>query len=298
GNVFQNEGLVQSIDTLELRTASGKISLNRITKCGQDIDQIDYFTQGKLSSRYALKDSDVQKYYSYAPEGQLLAEGSYLNEQKHGSWIFYDDNGQPSFTVDYQEGEREGKSIYYYPNGQIESQCQYAQDKRNGSCHYYDPDGNLQLIKYYLPDYGVYAYQYKMDTGELSDTLIVDKKNAFELKSFFQNGKVSVIQRYNKGYYEGENIFYNAEGNVMGRTNFKNGLSHGKHSEYYANGQLRHEENYYYDENHGAETLYYQNGQLKEVINWHYGSKEGWHKRFDESGQLLSEVFYRNDREY
>ncbi|MEM6526603.1 MAG: hypothetical protein AAF693_22615, partial [Bacteroidota bacterium] len=46
GNVFQNEGLVQSIDTLELRTASGKISLNRITKCGQDIDQIDYFTQG------------------------------------------------------------------------------------------------------------------------------------------------------------------------------------------------------------------------------------------------------------
>ncbi len=298
GNMYNEYEPSGIEDTYELKSPSGKPVTSKTLKCGEEINETIYYKHGKTEIQYTYKNGMLDKYYNYSYNGKKLAEGNYLNDEKHGDWNFYYENGQLEYKVKYVADKREGVSLSYYDNGQLETKCNQYQNERIGPCSYYDRQGELQMIKFYKPEYGAYAYTYQMPDGRISDTIKIDKKSEFELKSYFKNGKPAVIQQYKMGFYEGQNTYYNAEGMVTNRSSYLNGLSHGKSEEFYPNGQLKHEENHYYDEKHGQENFYHPNGQLKEQIHWVYGSKEGWNRIFDENGKLVAETFYRNDTEY
>jgi antitoxin component YwqK of YwqJK toxin-antitoxin module len=298
GNMFNEQNIGLGESDFELKTPSGKLMTSKTKKCGEDVGETVYFLQGKVDSRYRYKNSELEDYTSYNAKGRILIEGNYLNDERHGDWNYYYDDGKLEYTATYIADKREGKSTSYYANGQVEIECGRYKNDRNGPCKYYDPQGELQLIKHYLPDYGSYGFQYMLSDGQLSDTLTIDRKSNFELKAYFANGNTSIVQQYKMGYLNGQNFYYNAEGQVLSKSSFLNGVSHGTDEEFYSNGQLKHEEHSYFGENHGIEKSFHKNGQLKEIVPWSYGSKEGWSKTYDDNGQLLTEIFYRNDAEY
>lgn len=298
GNMYNEQIIPIKEANYSLISPSGQVTLSKTKNCGVDVGETRFYVQGQTVAHYAFKNSELDRYTGYNLKGQITVEGSYLNDERHGTWNYYYDDGQLDYSANYVIGKREEKSVSYYQNGNIEMECERYQNDRNGPCKYYDPQGELQVIKYYVPDYGVYGYQYKLEGGAFSDTLAIDRKGIFELKAYFSNGKPSVIQRYSNGYYHGESFFYSSNGRIQNRLNFRNGLSHGTDEEYYPDGQLKHVESFYYGENHGPEKYFYKNGQLKEVLNWSYGSKYGWNRMYDENGQLLTEIFFRNDTEY
>lgn len=298
GNVYNEQETSLNEGDFVLKTPSGKLMITKNKKCGEDVGETTYYLQGKVEARYVYQNSTLESYESYNTNNQTIIEGTYVNDEKHGQWNYYFDDGTLEYTANYIADKREGKTISYYPNGQVEIEAGRYQDDRNGPATYYEPGGQLQFVKHYIPEYGVVGFQYTQQDGQLSDTIVIDRKGDFELKAYFPNGNISAIQQYKKGFYHGENSYFDAKGQILTKSSFSNGVSHGTDQEFYSNGQLKHEEQSFFGVNHGIEKSFHENGQLKEIAPWRYGSREGWCRTYDENGQLLSEIFYRNDAEY
>lgn len=72
-------------------------------------------------------------------------EGSYLDGEKHGEWIWKYDNGQKAFEGEFSAGIPIGKHKYWYRNGQIKMKGEYMAGELQGRWEYYDEIGTLAL---------------------------------------------------------------------------------------------------------------------------------------------------------
>ena len=81
--------------------------------------------------------------------GKLLVEGYYVNDRKHGVWIYYhqsskdydNSTGIPSIEYAYINGVRNGQMKKYYPTGQLEIEGEFYREQKVGNWTYYDVDG-------------------------------------------------------------------------------------------------------------------------------------------------------------
>lgn len=72
-------------------------------------------------------------------------EGSYLDGELHGEWIWKYDNGQKAFEGEYSAGLPIGKHKYWYRNGQVKMRGEYLAGELHGRWEYYDEIGTLAL---------------------------------------------------------------------------------------------------------------------------------------------------------
>jgi antitoxin component YwqK of YwqJK toxin-antitoxin module len=153
---------------------------------------------------------------SYAPEGNLLEQGEFVQGEKVGEWKYFHANGQLMYTETYQDGklwhlspmvtlrgesrpqgtffEGEGFRKLLGPNGELVSEGPYQQGKANGLWKAYHPSGALQA-------------QGLMQQGE--------KQGSWEY--FYPNGKIEVRGEYQAGQATGTWSFYNKKGKLIDR---------------------------------------------------------------------------------
>lgn len=82
------------------------------------------------------------KWKEFNKHGVLIAEGVYVNNDKHGTWIeYYDHSGSKMIEEDYRYGVQHGRFISYHPNGKIFSQGQFVNGSREGYFKAYDEFG-------------------------------------------------------------------------------------------------------------------------------------------------------------
>ncbi len=87
----------------------------------------------------------------------------------------------------------------------------------------------------------------------------------------------------------GKVLYYNAQGNIIAETSFKNGQADGPSKTYHANGQLRAERNYQAGKPKGLWKFYYDDGQLEEEGFYKDGKRVGQWKSYDGNG-LINDV--------
>jgi len=93
------------------------------------------------------KGADYQEFYE---DGQLKIEGNYdANNQRHGIWVSYYDNGQKWSESVYQNGLKNGHSITFFPNGNVRYVGDYKEDKKTGVWTFYDESGEVTQEKTY-----------------------------------------------------------------------------------------------------------------------------------------------------
>lgn len=299
GRVYNQVSIPNSRGEATRKSPSGKVYSSKTMDCGENVNGISYYDAfGEILSKYEMDGSQFKSYKKYHSNGNLEAEGIYENDKQSGYWSYYFEDGKLDRKYLYSLGKREGVSERFYNNGSKRYESNYYQDQRNGPTEYYASNGQLQLVKYYKKDFGAYAYQYKLADDSMSDSIPLKIAEDKELKSYFENGKVSAIQQYQKNYYHGEVIFYDTNGQVISRGSYKNGQNHGKLLQYHPNGKLKNEVNYFHDEKHGEEMKYYENGQIKQMISWAFGKQNGWHRIYSENGTLQSKTYYWNDFQY
>lgn len=298
GKVFQEMEIPLAGEIVE-KFSSGETYKKYDVNCGNAYNSLKYYYKnGKVSTEYEMTNSVNNYYRGYNESGKVIAEGSFLNDLKDGEWKFYYPNGQLDTKVIYKNDLSNGKHYQYYENGQVAIESNYYLDELVGQRNYYAPSGSLQLTKHYEYNVGPVGYQYMLPDGTLSDTISIDQQKKQTVKAFYQNGKPSIVQRYDLNYYAGESLFYYETGQLMRKSSFKDGNLNGLRVEYYKSGQVKEEIDYYYNNKHGLEKRYHPNGKLKEVTNWFYDLKDGWSRKYDEQGKLLSEKYYRSDAEY
>ncbi len=82
------------------------------------------------------------KYKEFNKHAILIAEGNYVNNQKHGRWReYYDHTGTLMIEEDYRHGIPHGRYASFHPNGQLWSEGQFHEGERQGYFRVYDENG-------------------------------------------------------------------------------------------------------------------------------------------------------------
>ena len=90
------------------------------------------------------------KWKEFNKRAVLIAEGHYVNNNKHGIWReYYDSNGGLMIEENYWNGVQHGRFASYHPNGQLMSEGQFQHGSREGCFKVYDENGtNIRNITF------------------------------------------------------------------------------------------------------------------------------------------------------
>jgi len=75
--------------------------------------------------------------------GQVKIKGNLLDDQRHGRWESFYENGVKWSEDNYYQGEKNGRTVSYYPTGMFRYQGTYIDDIEAGKWTFYDEEGNI-----------------------------------------------------------------------------------------------------------------------------------------------------------
>jgi antitoxin component YwqK of YwqJK toxin-antitoxin module len=159
--------------------ADGKTPLYKGTfKDGKPTGKFFYFyPNGETSSILEHVGGGKAKCRMYHENGNVMAVGNYLNQQKDSTWWYFNSskmvlnqenyaNGQkegyflqylPSYSKTpqiieekfFRNGKEEGAWKQYYKNGQVKLAATYKLGLLAGKCTWYSASGTVELVGYY-----------------------------------------------------------------------------------------------------------------------------------------------------
>jgi antitoxin component YwqK of YwqJK toxin-antitoxin module len=112
---------------------------------------IRYFENGETKAvmNYYPDDKTVYTRLFYM-NGELAAEGKYVNTQKDSIWKYYSYYSQTlSYIETYSNGEKSGPSIKYYPGGQVAEYLDWESGMKDGEWLQFFEDSTLRLSAHY-----------------------------------------------------------------------------------------------------------------------------------------------------
>lgn len=161
-----------------------------------------FYESGQLQAVTVFSDDGLVGHtHTYHENGQPMADGKYLRQQRDSTWNFYSDiDGQLIATENYKAGKRHGLSIVYFPeSGKPSEETTYKNGLKEGPYRKYFPGGELMisgLFKNNLPE--------------------------GEYRVFFENGKPEVIGQYKNGVMTGEWKYFNEQGEPITGEEYRN----------------------------------------------------------------------------
>jgi antitoxin component YwqK of YwqJK toxin-antitoxin module len=108
---------------------------------GDVTNSVDNETPLQMVSRIETKLKNG-KWKEFNKHAVLVAEGSYVNGKKHGTWReYYDHTGTIMIEEDYEHGVQHGRFVSYHPNGRMLSRGWFCLGSREGYFRVYDEEG-------------------------------------------------------------------------------------------------------------------------------------------------------------
>lgn len=207
---FSSTLFAQRWDTTEVK--NGRYSVFQRDALGNPKNPVAvYDTTGRLLSRVCWREGKLHgPAIQYDSLGRKTWLETYRMGKKHGTEIFFHPNGQAAWKVRWRDGVRTGVSETYHPNGRIEWSKAYRGNRLYGERVLRDSTGAL-FNGEYLTVFPLGMGQYK--------TICTNGRPHGELVVLRGDGTVAYTGRYNKGYPDGEFIYYDKSGKVY-RTEF------------------------------------------------------------------------------
>ncbi|MFP4024779.1 MAG: toxin-antitoxin system YwqK family antitoxin [Thiohalospira sp.] len=270
-----------------------------------------YYENGEIIKESDNYTAQIDIKEDYDENGNLLFEGSYLNQKPIGVHRFFNVKGEVIKTKIYNpyhelisegivqlDGKREGKWIDYYPEGKKRAEGYYNNGEKTGNWKFYFPNGRIQQTGSYI-------------NGKLSGSW----------KWYYSNGNLRKEEFYIYGLPDGESIEYSDTGSIIGKGNYVQGEKEGKWKydigdqiengnyvmglkdgiwkRYYkSNGSIAFEGRFLQGSPDGKHTYYFPNGKEKENQYYETGEKVRSWPKYYENGELQLVIQYRNNKIY
>lgn len=209
----------------------------------------------------------------------------------------YDKNGIGKEVYFIDENRLMQGLCKYYNNYHLEFQCYYKDDKLDGEFIIYNYQGEISEIINYKDDkkHGLNKKIY--DNGNLEETCYyVDNIKHGPCKTYHEsiNERLESECNYNNDIIDGDQKYYNLNGELIGIQTYVNGLLNGYYKRTCRDG-LRIEGNYLSNKLHGPYTEYL-NDILILDCNYINGNKDGFERKFNNKGEILHEYIFKNGR--
>lgn len=228
------------------------------------INEIIDYKNGKITSiqyvnRLDNKDKKQGKWVQFWPNGLLKSEGYFLNDQKHGFFKFYAQDGNLVKVEKFQNGyplERApevvelDEKIAYYPNGKIKTIGHFLDSTPQGIWQEFSEDGEVKET-------------YIFEMGRVTAKGIIDKEGnkQGDWKEYYPDQRLLGKGQFKNGHRVGKWIFYHENGNVeqTGYYNDKGELD-GEWVWFYESGKLLRKEKFSNGELNGTVIELYEDG--------------------------------------
>lgn len=159
-----------------------------------------YHPNGKLeqSGKYDAKGKLTGQWVWYYPSGEILREENYLNGLSDGLMTEYDEEGNIIAEGEYIEGLEEGPWIYQY--GDLREEGEYSYGYRNGYWKDYDTTGALLFEGEFIDNNPNGKHIYYWDNGKVKDEInyLMGMKNG-DWKKFNYDGTLLLVISYENG---------------------------------------------------------------------------------------------------
>ncbi|WP_295655444.1 hypothetical protein [uncultured Mucilaginibacter sp.] len=167
---------------------------------GVSVDTTLYYgMDGKPFASEFKKDGDTIMYFlhdgplkTYAQKGYLTGEGNIQNHT-YGHWRKYYESGR--LHVFYNLKNDTGSIENYYENGNREdSNYRYKTSAESWNIRHWSETGKLQMASFFKNTPTGYCEKYYWDGQLESRGEVLNGMRDGEIKAWFQNGKIKVIQ--------------------------------------------------------------------------------------------------------
>lgn len=268
------------------------------------------------TSQYCVRKTDDGRELRHGPytrwhfNGQISAQGQYLDGKEEGVWTYWHPNGKISEHGRFHDGKEAGRWIRHYPEGSIwkqsdylegklhgleivwwvdgnrSSECSYLYGERHGPCTRWDSDGDQIFSGRYAsgkPE-GVVMRRTFENTSycDFRDGVLHGR-----CEMIFNREGVTVVVPYLNGKVDGRLDAWSGDGVRLGESYFQDGQLHGRSVMWYRDGTLM-ESGYFEDgKPQGMWTLWQSSGQISSEGSFDKGKREGLWLYYDWQGEVF-----------
>lgn len=254
----------------------------------------------------------------FAPNGQVIIEATYKNDQRNGEEKTYYMNGRLKNHSNHIEGKANGIMVEYFDNKEnsISSETYYENDTIKGPFYQYFFDGNIIVkgrisetgeiierceyrpdrtksleIKYYhnIP---CYIINYNRNNEVIARDTIVNGKGT--LKYYYPEGQLKAVFPYQGGNIEGMAYFYNLHGQIIDSVNYLCGKNNSYERHIYPTGEKQSEVKCILGDFHGKYKYYTPDGIMTTESTFEYGELTHNNRYNILDGKLFYDINYTN----
>ena len=214
-------------------------------------------------------------YKEFYPNGELKAEGLYIDGRSQGIWTFYHPTGQIEAKGEYKDGLRWGEWDFFHPNGNKAADGIYKDGIREGNWIFYHENGNLSsqgTLKEGEKD-GYWRLFNRWGEFKGEGNFV---KGEGEYKEFYENGKIKTVGSIKNDKNEGEWLYYYENGRLEGQADFKEG--NGYYRGYYPDGTINMEGEISDGQRVGIWKMYKKNGDFSGFYKVYYENEKPVYK--------------------
>lgn len=166
------------------------------------------------------------KWRLYHPEGELRAEGEYINGLREGPWTFYFRSGKIEQKGVYREDLPTGHWQWYFADGSIHRDETYRRGKEDGLATEYSDEGQVINVGEYVD--GLKTGPWKLTINDHSEAgeYLDGEKHGLWVWHYDSGGK-AFEGEYQAGIPVGRHRYWHANGVLKMKGSYQGGELHG-----------------------------------------------------------------------
>ena len=277
-----------------------------------------YHPNGQLETEsIAEKGKRNGSFKSYYPTGQLKYTCTLKDDLINGEATLYYIKGNKEAVKSYKDGLLDGKTTSWHINKKLATEGQYENDKSVGIWKHYDQSGQLiedemlvasgknGLNRVYFDNGKVFSeiiYKNSRITSYVfytpSGDILIEQgitKSILPIKTYYQDGTLSIEGIMKKGKREGIWKYYDIYGQVKTENTYKEDILLEK-KEYYPNEQIKSITKYKDGLYEGYFIGYHPNGMIAYEGNGVKGKVEGDYFKYNTKGALTEHLYFVNNQ--
>ncbi len=272
---FENGKVVNSFDKIKYDTLqSANIKVDKEYYPNGNIKSIKNYKDSIPFGNHLFYDKDgkIEKAISYNEYGIKSGEGLFDDKMnKQGKWIFFYDDGNIKAEGEYVDDKRENQWIFYYQNGVIYQKGNYKNGLPEGLWQLFYENSNLWRSEKYL--FGIRnGMMYELSPA--GDTIVKGKYEEGDETGewYYKIGDEYSIGNYFFGQKTGEwKTYYYPQMRIKSVIEYSEGKMNGKYVLYYPNKKLQTQGKYKSNEKDSKWTYFYEDGTLNYTVLYSYG---------------------------
>lgn len=119
-----------------------------VLQCPTGTRQITTFEEAYCSKGGIGQDKLNGPFVELHANGVKAAEGVYVNGNREGHWVFYDEGGKKRGEIDFKEDHFHGRRAVFTAEGKLQTEESWVMGKRQGATKAYDPTGKVTVTQF------------------------------------------------------------------------------------------------------------------------------------------------------